>query len=149
MPTTKRRSSGSTQSRSSGRKPAAKTPARSRAGGGKAAPGASRRTSKPRARRNAAPQPHQPTLWESISPERKLDILGGILALLGLISLLSLLSPKQGALTGAWVMMIKQVAGWGAFVLPIALLVIGPLGGLVSIRYAVRIEPLKALGLSA
>ncbi len=29
-----------------------------------------------------------------------------------------------------------------------ALLVIGPLGGLVSIRYAVRIEPLKALGLN-
>jgi putative ABC transport system permease protein len=31
----------------------------------------------------------------------------------------------------------------------IALLLIGPLGGLVSIRYATRIEPLKALGLSA
>ena len=30
-----------------------------------------------------------------------------------------------------------------------ALLVIGPLGGLVSIRYATRIEPLKALGLSS
>jgi putative ABC transport system permease protein len=30
-----------------------------------------------------------------------------------------------------------------------ALLIIGPLGGLVSIRYAVRIEPLKALGLSS
>jgi putative ABC transport system permease protein len=30
-----------------------------------------------------------------------------------------------------------------------ALLLIGPLGGLVSIRYAVRIEPLKALGLSS
>lgn len=30
-----------------------------------------------------------------------------------------------------------------------ALLVIGPAGGLVSIRYAVRIEPLKALGLNA
>lgn len=30
----------------------------------------------------------------------------------------------------------------------ITLLVIGPVGGLVSIRYAVRIEPLKALGLS-
>jgi putative ABC transport system permease protein len=30
-----------------------------------------------------------------------------------------------------------------------ALLVIGPLGGLVSIRYAVRIEPLKALGLNS
>ena len=31
----------------------------------------------------------------------------------------------------------------------IALLLIGPLGGLVSIRYATRIEPLKALGLSS
>lgn len=31
----------------------------------------------------------------------------------------------------------------------IALLLIGPLGGLVSINYAIRIEPLKALGLSS
>jgi putative ABC transport system permease protein len=31
----------------------------------------------------------------------------------------------------------------------VALLLIGPMGGLVSIRYAVRIEPLKALGLSS
>ncbi len=31
----------------------------------------------------------------------------------------------------------------------VALLLIGPLGGLVSIRYAVHIEPLKALGLSS
>jgi len=31
----------------------------------------------------------------------------------------------------------------------LALLLIGPAGGLVSIRYAVRIEPLKALGLSS
>jgi len=31
----------------------------------------------------------------------------------------------------------------------VALMIIGPLGGLVSIRYAVKIEPLKALGLSS
>ena len=31
----------------------------------------------------------------------------------------------------------------------IALMLIGPLGGLISIRYAVKIEPLKALGLSS
>jgi putative ABC transport system permease protein len=30
----------------------------------------------------------------------------------------------------------------------VALLLIGPIGGLVSVRYAARIEPLKALGLS-
>ena len=31
----------------------------------------------------------------------------------------------------------------------VALMLIGPLGGLISIRYAVKIEPLKALGLSS
>ncbi len=125
MTQTKRRSSGSTQNRSGGRKPAAKAPVRARPSGSKTTSNSGRRSSSTRTRRTGAPQPHQPSLWESISPERKLDILGGILALLGLISLLSLLSPQQGALTGAWVRVIKQIAGWGAFILPIALLVIG------------------------
>lgn len=39
--------------------------------------------------------------------------------------------------------------GTNSAVAIIAMLLIGPLGGLVSIRYAVRIEPLKALGLSS
>ncbi|MBN1430647.1 MAG: ABC transporter permease [Anaerolineae bacterium] len=39
--------------------------------------------------------------------------------------------------------------GTSAAVAIIALVLIGPLGGLVSIRYAVKIEPLKALGLSS
>jgi putative ABC transport system permease protein len=39
--------------------------------------------------------------------------------------------------------------GTTSLIAVIALLLIGPLGGLVSIRYAVRIEPLKALGLSS
>ena len=38
--------------------------------------------------------------------------------------------------------------GMTSLIAIIALLLIGPLGGLVSIRYAVKIEPLKALGLS-
>jgi putative ABC transport system permease protein len=37
--------------------------------------------------------------------------------------------------------------GQASAVAVVALLFIGPIGGLVSIRYAVRIEPLKALGL--
>ena len=39
--------------------------------------------------------------------------------------------------------------GTNSAIAVIALLLIGPIGGLVSIRYAVRIEPLKALGLSS
>jgi len=63
--------------------------------------------------------------WGRLSPERKLDIFGILLALLGLITLLSLLSPSRGSLTGAWVDLLSRVAGWGTFVLPAALLALG------------------------
>jgi DNA segregation ATPase FtsK/SpoIIIE, S-DNA-T family len=63
--------------------------------------------------------------WGKLSPERKLDILGILLALIGLLTLLSLLSPSHGTITGAWVDLLSEVAGWGTFVLPLALLAIG------------------------
>lgn len=63
--------------------------------------------------------------WGSLSAERKLDILGVFLALLGLLTLLALLSPSHGTLTGAWVELLGRAAGWGAFVLPLALLALG------------------------
>ena len=63
--------------------------------------------------------------WGKVSPERKLDILGIALALVGLLTLLSLLSPSHGTITGAWVQLLSQVAGWGTFVLPLALLIVG------------------------
>ena len=63
--------------------------------------------------------------WGSVSPERKLDVLGVILALLGLLTLLALFSPSRGSLTGAWVDLLSQLAGWGTFILPLALLALG------------------------
>lgn len=63
--------------------------------------------------------------WNSISNERKLDILGIILAVLGFLTILSLLSSQRSSVTGWWVSTISKVAGWGTFILPIALLVIG------------------------
>ncbi|NLG97241.1 MAG: DNA translocase FtsK [Chloroflexi bacterium] len=63
--------------------------------------------------------------WNKISPERKLDILGVLLALVGLLTLLSLLSSQNGAFTGWWVQFINQIAGWGAIVLPVALIIMG------------------------
>jgi len=60
-----------------------------------------------------------------LSPERKLDVLGVILALVGLVTLLSLLSSSQGSFTGAWLELLLSCAGWGTFVLPIGLLLIG------------------------
>ncbi|TLN08195.1 hypothetical protein FDZ74_12285, partial [bacterium] len=54
-----------------------------------------------------------------------MDVVGVILALLGLLSLLSLLSGSNGSLTGWWVNFLRQAAGWGAFILPVALLGVG------------------------
>lgn len=47
------------------------------------------------------------------------------MALAGILTLLSLLSPVNGALTGTWVKLIGQGFGWGMYVLPIGLLVAG------------------------
>ncbi|HEY3343921.1 MAG TPA: DNA translocase FtsK 4TM domain-containing protein, partial [Anaerolineaceae bacterium] len=64
-------------------------------------------------------------LLSSISPERQLDLLGVFLALLGLLTLLSLLSASRGSLTGWWVDSLAKALGWGVYLLPIALLAVG------------------------
>jgi S-DNA-T family DNA segregation ATPase FtsK/SpoIIIE len=84
-----------------------------------------RKTTSQRQRRTVQEVARKPSFWQQISPERKLDILGVILALLGLLTLLSMVSRSQGSLTSAWVMVLKQAAGWGAFVLPLSLLGFG------------------------
>ena len=63
--------------------------------------------------------------WNRLSIDRKLDIVGVILALVGLLTLLSLFSPAHGSLTGWWVLFVNQVAGVGAFILPVALILVG------------------------
>ncbi len=63
--------------------------------------------------------------WNSLSLDRKLDIIGVALALLGLLTLLSLFSPEHAALTGWWVVFVNRVAGWGSFILPVALILVG------------------------
>jgi S-DNA-T family DNA segregation ATPase FtsK/SpoIIIE len=60
-----------------------------------------------------------------ISIDRQLDILGVILALVGLLTLLSLFSSERSQLTGWWVRFVNQVAGWGSFILPVALTLLG------------------------
>lgn len=93
-----------------------------RAGDKRAAP---QRSSARPSTRAVKPAPRKVSLWASLSPERKLDVLGVFLALLGLLSLLSLLSGSNGSVTGWWVNFLRQAAGWGSFILPLALLGIG------------------------
>jgi len=67
----------------------------------------------------------QRNLLSSLSPQRRLDLLGVVLALVGLLTLLSLISRQQGSLTDTLVVAMRQVAGWGTFVLPLALVMVG------------------------
>ncbi|MBN1145787.1 MAG: DNA translocase FtsK 4TM domain-containing protein [Anaerolineales bacterium] len=75
-------------------------------------------------------KPHSPrpprVLRQGISLDRKLDILGVALALAGLLTLFSLLSPIKSSLTGGWASTLEMFFGLGSYVFPLALM----LGGL-------------------
>lgn len=78
-------------------------------------------------RKSSSKQQTPPAIWswKTLSLDRKLDIIGVVLALLGFLTLLSLVSPQNGRLTGAWMNALYWLAGWGAFVLPVVLIAIG------------------------
>ncbi len=63
--------------------------------------------------------------WNRLSLDRKLDFLGIFLALIGFLTLLSLLSSQRGTVTGAWIDALSKAAGWGVWALPLALLAVG------------------------
>ncbi len=54
-----------------------------------------------------------------------MDILGVVMALVGILTLLSLFSAKNGSLTGYWISALKSIFGWGTYILPIGLIVLG------------------------
>ena len=60
-----------------------------------------------------------------LSNERKIDLLGILLALAGLLTALSLISPTHGTVTGWWVETISSLLGWGIYLVPPGLVVIG------------------------
>jgi DNA segregation ATPase FtsK/SpoIIIE, S-DNA-T family len=104
------KSASSTRSKTTARKPPAAKPKRTPS-----------RAAKPAPRRSKATG----WSWGKVSNERKIDVLGVIMALVGLLTLLSLMSNVRGEATGLWIAWLGQLAGKGAFVLPIALILVG------------------------
>ena len=72
----------------------------------------------------ASAVPAEPPV-EKMSLDRKLDIAGVVAVLVGILTLLSLLSPNRSGLTNAWVNLWRGVFGWGVYVFPLALILIG------------------------
>ncbi len=60
-----------------------------------------------------------------LSLDRKLDIAGVVLALLGLLTLLILFSSNRSAPSGMWITILRKGFGWGMYLLPLTLLVVG------------------------
>ncbi len=110
-----------------GRKPASPKPNKPQPARGKgksqSAPAARKPAARPAVR--TAAQTARRRVPTGISPERKLDAVGILLALVGLVMLLSLLSVNKGSLTGWLTHLLAQGLGWGMYLLPLGLLGIG------------------------
>ncbi len=69
--------------------------------------------------------PREPSLWARLSSERKLDLTGIILAVVGILILLTLFASSRSALTADAILLLARTFGWGLYVLPIALFIFG------------------------
>lgn len=72
----------------------------------------------------ARPQPPQPERTP-LSPERRRDIIGIVLILIGVLTLLSALTAQSGQLTRWWTDALQKWIGWGAYALPLLFLALG------------------------
>jgi S-DNA-T family DNA segregation ATPase FtsK/SpoIIIE len=80
------------------------------------------------------------SFWRGISPDRKLDLLGILLALIGALTLLVTFSGTPGSLGEAWLRLLRSSLGWGLYLFPVALIL---LGGWLVLRHFERIPPLR------
>ena len=71
------------------------------------------------------PEPAAPSWWETLSPERKLDVVGAIMAVVGLLTVLILFSAQRSVLTASMMNTLSQLFGWGIYILPVGLIVMG------------------------
>lgn len=68
--------------------------------------------------------PSQQSIATGLSLDRKLDIIGIVLILLGLLTTIGLASTSS-SLPGAWLTFLKRAFGWGTYLLPLALITLG------------------------
>jgi S-DNA-T family DNA segregation ATPase FtsK/SpoIIIE len=60
-----------------------------------------------------------------MSLDRKLDLVGVVLLFVGLLTLLSLLSNSHNNATASWLSFLGRAFGWGAYLFPLGLTIVG------------------------
>jgi DNA segregation ATPase FtsK/SpoIIIE, S-DNA-T family len=71
------------------------------------------------------PEPAPPFWWETLSPERQLDVVGAAMAVVGLFIVLILVSAERSAPTAYVAKLLAQSFGWGMYILAFSLIVMG------------------------
>ncbi len=86
---------------------------------------------------------------KEMSLDRKLDLVGIILLFVGLLTLLSLISASHNLITSRWLTFLGQAFGWGIYLFPAALILVGLWLVLRSFQHVPRvaIERLFGVGL--
>ncbi|HKI53558.1 MAG TPA: hypothetical protein VJ987_05500, partial [Anaerolineales bacterium] len=91
-----------------------------------------RRMNKPKAtprKRKAAPrstpEPVSLNWWDSLTDERKLDVVGAIMAVAGILTILVLFSAQRSAVSESLVSILSRSLGYGIYILPIGLIAMG------------------------
>lgn len=62
---------------------------------------------------------------ESTELDRKLDVAGSVMTLLGVITILGLFSAKNGSVMGFWVSFLQKMMGWTFYLFPVVLITFG------------------------
>lgn len=92
------------------------------------APRGKDKAASPAKKKGAAHPPAAPVSvnwWDSLTDERKLDVVGAIMAVVGIVTILILISAQRSALTGSMVRVLGYTFGWGIYVLPMGLILMG------------------------
>ncbi|MBW6465377.1 MAG: DNA translocase FtsK [Brevefilum sp.] len=95
----------------------------------------------------AKPKPKEPLL-SGVSPQRRIDIFAIIFLLVGTLTLISLFTQTSGSLTGWWVKNLSLVMGWGVYILPLALIIIGAWMLFRNVEHLPRLSPERTVGIT-
>ncbi|HAV78261.1 MAG TPA: cell division protein FtsK [Anaerolineae bacterium] len=63
--------------------------------------------------------------WDTLTDERKLDVVGAIMAMLGILTILVLSSAQRSAVSESLVSILSRSVGWGIYILPVGLIAMG------------------------
>jgi len=78
-----------------------------------------KKTSSKKSAHRSSKSKNRKSLLDNISPQRRTDISAILLILLGVLTLVSLLTQTSGSITAWWVNALGWVFGWGTYLLPL------------------------------